>query len=153
MAVDVRPITAAQTRPLRSEVLRPGQPPEALFYAGDDAPGSFHAGAFDGGEIVGTASVYLEPMPIQPPADLDPQRAFRLRGMATRPEYQGRGIGRAVLGLCVEHARAAGAEVLWCNARVGALGFYLRLGFATIGEEFEIAGIGPHFVMWRDLRT
>lgn len=47
----------------------------------------------------------------------------------------------------------AGAEVLWCNARVGALGFYLRLGFATIGEEFEIAGIGPHFVMWRDLRT
>jgi ribosomal protein S18 acetylase RimI-like enzyme len=149
----VRPISAAETRPLRGEVLRPGQPPASLVYPGDDAPDSFHAGAFVDGALVGIATVYPEPMPLDPAAGFDADRAFRLRGMATRPDLQGRGLGRAVLTHCIEHVRAAGAEVLWCNARLGALGFYRRLGFQTIGDEFEIAGIGPHFVMWKDVRV
>ena len=150
--MQVRPITAAETRPLRSAILRPGQPPDALVYDGDDAPGSFHAGAFLGRELVGVASVYPEPMPAAPDADLDSFNAFRLRGMATRADVQGRGLGRAVLRRCIEHVRERGAEVLWCNARVGALGFYQRLGFATLGDEFEIEGIGPHYVMWKAVR-
>ena len=150
--MDVRPITPAETRPLRSEILRPGQPPESLVYPGDDAPGSFHAGAFVDGALVGIATVYPEPMPAAPDADLDPSSAFRLRGMATRTGLQGRGIGRAVLARCIDHVRDSGADVLWCNARVGALGFYERLGFETLGDEFDIAGIGPHFVMWKDVR-
>lgn len=150
--MQIRPITAAETRPLRSAILRPGQPPEALVYAGDDVPGSFHAGAFLGRELVGVATVYPEPMPAAPAADLDSFNAFRLRGMATRADVQGRGLGRAVLQRCIEHVREREAEVLWCNARVGALGFYQRLGFATLGEVFEIAGIGPHYVMWKAVR-
>ena len=147
--MDVRPITAAETRPIRSEILRPGHPPESLVYPGDDAPDSFHAGAFVEGALVGIATVYPEPMPTAPDADLDPSSAFRLRGMATRTGLQGRGIGRAVLGRCIEHVRDCGADVLWCNARTVALGFYKRLGFQTLGDEFDIAGIGPHFVMWK----
>ncbi len=144
----IRSLTAAETRPLRSAVLRPGQPAEALVYPGDDAPGSFHAGALVDGEVVGVATVYPEPMPLVPEADVDPASAFRLRGMATRPDLQGTGLGRAVLRRCIEHAREAGAEVLWCNARVGALGFYRRLDFETLGDAFDIPGIGPHYVMW-----
>ncbi len=144
----IRPVTAAETRPLRSAVLRPGQPPESLVYPGDEDPGTFHAGAVQDGEVVGIATVYPEPMPLAPDADVDPRRAFRLRGMATRPDLQGTGLGRAVLMRCLEHVRESGAEVLWCNARVGALGFYERLGFETIGDVFEIDGIGPHYVMW-----
>jgi GNAT superfamily N-acetyltransferase len=149
----VRSISAAETRPLRSEVLRPGQPPASLVYPGDDADGSFHAGAFVDGTLVGIATVYPEPMPLDPGTGIDTQSAFRLRGMATRPGLQGSGIGRAVLGRCIDHVREAGADVLWCNARVGALGFYERLGFRTIGDEFDIAGIGPHYVMWKDVRA
>lgn len=148
----VRPISAAETRPLRSEILRPGQPPANLAYPGDDVPGSFHAGAFVDGTLVGIATVHPEPMPAPPDADVDASNAFRLRGMATRAGLQRGGIGRAVLGRCIEHVREAGAEVLWCNARVGAIGFYERLGFRTLGDEFDIAGIGPHFVMWKDVR-
>lgn len=158
--MDVRPITPEQTRPLRAEILRPGQDPETLVLYGDDIPGSFHAGAFEGGALVCTATVYPEPMPVAPGADpgpgprpaLDPSNAFRLRGMATKQHLQGRGYGRAVLERCIEHVRASGAEVLWCNARTGALGFYQRLGFETVGDEFEIEGIGPHFVMWKAVR-
>lgn len=149
----VRSISAAETRPLRAEILRPGQPPEALLYDGDEVAGSFHAGAFVNGELVGIATVYPEPMPVPPDADVDASNAFRLRGMATRASLQGRGLGRAVLQRCIEYVREAGAEALWCNARVGALGFYERLGFRTLGEEFGIAGIGPHFVMWKDVRA
>ena len=150
--MDVRPITAEQTRPLRGEILRPGQPPEALVYYGDTGPGTFHAGAFEDGELVGTATVHPEPMPVAPEADVDVTNAFRLRGMATKQHLQGRGYGRAVLERCIEHVRASGAEVLWCNARTGARGFYERLGFETVGDEFEIEGIGPHYVMWKAVR-
>ncbi|MEM1043631.1 MAG: GNAT family N-acetyltransferase [Bacteroidota bacterium] len=148
----VRPITAAETRPLRSTVLRPGQPPGSLVYPGDDAPGSFHAGALLDGEVVGIASIFPEPMPVAPRAGFDPADAFRLRGMATRPDLQGTGLGRAVLGRCIEHIRTTGTVLLWCNARTPALGFYERLGFETVGEEFGIPGIGPHYVMWKDVR-
>ena len=42
---------------------------------------------------------------------------------------------------------------MWCNARKGAVWFYQRLGFVTVSEEFEIAPIGPHYVMEIDLVT
>ncbi len=40
---------------------------------------------------------------------------------------------------------------MWCNARSGARTFYERAGFCVEGEEFEIAGIGPHFLMAKPL--
>ena len=38
---------------------------------------------------------------------------------------------------------------MWCNARTPALSLYARAGFQPESEEFEISGIGPHFVMAR----
>ena len=43
------------------------------------------------------------------------------------------------------------ANLLWCSARVVALDFYKHLGLQTVGSEFEIEGIGPHYVMWSAL--
>lgn len=147
----VRPITAAETRPLRAAVLRPGQPPEALVYAGDEHPQALHVGAFEDERLVGIATVYPEPPPEAYRDAMPGGGAFRLRGMATLPEVRGGGHGRELLEACFAHARAHGARVLWCNARVGALGFYRRMGLETIGPEFDIAGIGPHYVMWREV--
>ncbi len=155
--IAVRAVTAAETRPLRSALLRPGQPPEALVYAGDDHPQALHAGAFeqDGGSqrLVGIAMVYPESPPEAhrgaiPEEAFAVDASFRLRGMATVPELQGRSIGRRVLERCFRHVREEGAAFLWCNARSGALTFYRALGLEIVGPEFEIAGIGPHYVMW-----
>lgn len=146
-ALTIRPISAAQTRPLRQRVLRPHQPPEALVYPGDEDGETLHVGGYlDGEGPIAVASVYREDREESPGG-----RGWRLRGMAVLPESQGAGYGAALLHACMAHAKLHGGEELWCNARTTAAGFYRRLGFTAAGPEFELPGIGPHFLMWRPL--
>ncbi|MCO5170904.1 MAG: GNAT family N-acetyltransferase [Planctomycetes bacterium] len=146
MQRDLRPLRPDETRALRRRVLRPHQPPEAMVYPGDEAPDTLHVGAYVGDDLVGVASLYRE----APPGEADPD-AWRLRGMAVRPEDQGGGHGRALLAACLEHARTRGGRRVWCNARTTAAGFYARLGFEARGPEFDLPGLGPHLVMFGDL--
>ncbi|UQA59823.1 GNAT family N-acetyltransferase [Polyangium aurulentum] len=141
---DIRRISAAETRHLRRVVLRPHQRPEDLVYPGDDALDTLHLELSVGGEQRAVASMYREP----PPGTQD-AGAYRLRGMAVLPEDQGRGYGAALVQACVEHARQHGGTRLWCNARTTAAGFYRKLGFEAVGDEFELPGIGPHYLMSR----
>ena len=69
--------------------------------------------------------------------------------MATEPDVRGAGFGAALVAACIEHAAASGGGEVWCNARMGAVGFYRRAGFDVVGDEFEIPAIGPHVVMVR----
>jgi L-Ala-D/L-Glu epimerase len=145
----VRPVPAADVRPIRRRVLRPGQPAELCAYPEDDQPGARHFAALQKGRMVGAASVYHE----DPPTDfaiptLKQGRGWRLRGMATVDEIRGTGAGSALLRTALTHAALAGADVVWCNARTSVAGFYHKHGFRTLGEEFEMPGIGPHFFMY-----
>ena len=142
-AVVVRTIDAAETRPLRMAVLRPGQPPETAVFPGDGDERTRHFGAFAGGRLVGIASVYAESRAGKPPG------GWRLRGMATDPSARGQGAGRAVLAASVDYVAAEGGGELWANARIAALEFYTRAGFEVVSERFEIPGIGGHFVVRR----
>ena len=135
----MRPVDPAQTRLLRQEVLRPHESLEEL--ASHEPPGVHAVGAFDGDELVAVGFVCPDGGP----------GAWRVRGMATRPEHRGRGAGSAVLAALVEHAAAQGATRVWCNARTPALSLYARAGFAVESEEFEIPEIGAHHVMARAL--
>lgn len=138
-------VTAAEVRPLRSAVLRPGVPPEKLVYDGDESAGALHLAARDeAGDIHGIASLCRESAAGRPGVV-----AWRLRGMATTPAVRGSGVGRRLLQACFRHIRAEGGGLLWCNARVVALEFYRRLGLACEGAQFDITGIGPHYVMTR----
>jgi len=139
-------VDAETVRPLRGEILRPGQTPAQLVYPGDDAPDTLHAAVLLNGEILGIASVMLDPHPHSPGAG-----DWRIRGMAARANARGRGIGAALLECCEAHARRGGGERLWCNARVGARAFYEHGGFSVEGAVFEIAEIGPHYVMSKQL--
>ncbi len=132
------------TRPIRQQVLRPGQPLDTTRYPSDQTPEAWHAGAFLGDDLIGIASIYREP----PPGAADPD-AWRLRGMAVLPEHQGRGYGRALVRACLDHLRAHGGNQLWCNGRVSALAFYQSLGFAPPGEIFDLPISGPHYLLVR----
>jgi GNAT superfamily N-acetyltransferase len=140
---DIRVIPTADTVPLRISVLRPGRPLEAAQFPGDEEPTTRHFGAFDRGALVGIATLLRAPLPEQPGPT-----ALQLRGMATAPEVRGHGHGRELVHRCIAFTREQKVELLWCNARVVALGFYRKLGFEIIGGEFEVPDVGPHFRMW-----
>ncbi len=145
--VTVRPVTVEQTRPIRQLVLRAGRPPAETRLPGDDAPGSFHLGAFLGddratAELVGVASFMPEPCP----ADGDP-RDWRLRGMATLEQHRSRGVGGLVLDAGLARIVDAGGRLCWCYGRTTARAFYERHGFEAVGEEFDVPHSGPHFLM------
>ena len=36
------------------------------------------------------------------------------------------------------------SEILWCNARTTAFGFYEKMGFNIVVDEFDIPNLGPH---------
>lgn len=139
-------VPAELARPLRMAVLRPDDPPERPMHAREHAPETVHVAALEGEEVLSVGSVMPDPHPRDPrPGD------WRLRGMATRPELRGRGIGALVLAECEHRARLGGARRIWCNARTPARSFYGRGGLRVEGEEFEIPGIGPHLLMAKRL--
>jgi GNAT superfamily N-acetyltransferase len=165
MPVPAEVVPLATVRPLRHEVLRPGQSEAASEYPYDDDPLAVHVAVREGpgGAPVAVGSL----LPEDPPGWLRSwpgvpalpasgrsgpgPRWWRVRGMATATGHRGRGHGRAVLDELLERAEAAGGGALWCNARVGALSLYRRAGFHEAGERFELAGLGPHLTMWREL--
>jgi GNAT superfamily N-acetyltransferase len=153
--ITTRRITARDTLPLRHEVLRPGLPRETAIFAGDDDPGTTHWGAFDGqGRILAVATLMRSPKP-QAGSSPATTGGWQVRGMASAPGVRGQGYGSAVLRAAIEHARrqcqtegaSAAHAPVWCNARVAAVPFYVAHGFATQGDEFDIPGVGPHYVM------
>lgn len=146
-AVAVRQISAAETIPLRHAVLRPGRPVETASFHGDDLPSTIHFGVFRNGELLCIASLFEATLPEEPGL-----AAIQLRGMATAAEAQRTGLGRALVLACAEFARHKRAQVLWCNARMYASGFYSKLGFNIVGNEFDIPDVGPHFRMKLELQ-
>jgi len=145
--ISIRSIRAQETLHLRAAILRPGQTKEQQVYPNDEASGSFHAGAYLDGELIGIASVFHE----APPGEQD-EGAWRLRGMAVHEQARRQGIGRLLLECCLEHIEAQGGESLWCNGRVTALAFYQRLGFKERGEIFDVPESGPHYQMVRPIQ-
>lgn len=143
MTIEVRRATAAEVRDLRLAVLRPAAPRVPSAY--DEDPATVHVGGFDGERVVGCASVFPEPFDDEP-------AAWRLRGMAVEPSYQGRGVGRLVLDAAVAAAAEAGAPLMWANGRVSAMQFYLRQGWQARGEEFRYGPAQlPHLVIVKRL--
>ena len=144
--MNVRRITAHEARPLRASILRPNRPFTDSVYPTDEDPQTMHVGAYVDDELVTVATVFPDPLP---GGSHEEERAWRLRGMGTRPDMQRKGYGRAVLEKCVEHIRAEGGTLFWCNARSDAVEFYRTLGFETLGEEQRTPHGTPFIVMLR----
>lgn len=144
----IRFIRTEDTLPLRSLVLREGADLELCRFDGDDHESSFHLGYFKDEELISIASFHL----IGHERFKETGTGFQLRGMASAPAYQGQGIGNQLLNFAIIFLRGQKAAYLWCNARKLAYRFYLSLGFEFISEEFEIAGIGPHRMMYLKIR-
>jgi predicted GNAT family N-acyltransferase len=142
--VRIEQVGFERVRPLRAAVLRPGLPVELAHYEQDEMSTTVHLAALDGADEVVACSTWS-------PEPWDGRPGWRLRGMATADSVRGQGVGGLLVEAGLEVGVAVGAEVAWCNARTGALGFYRRFGFEPVGEEFHVQHAGPHYRMWRPL--
>ncbi|HAO47351.1 MAG TPA: GNAT family N-acetyltransferase [Ferruginibacter sp.] len=76
--------------------------------------------------------------------------SVRLRQMAVQNNLQGKGIGASMMNFAETIARDKGFKKLTMHARKTALGFYEKLGYKVVGDEFTEVTI-PHFVMEKSL--
>lgn len=137
----IKYVTTEETLDLRNRVLRNNAGPDKCVFPTDDTEGNFHLGRFEDDQLVSIATFYPEDCAGRAGA------GFRLRGMATDPDFMGRGYGSDLIKFAINELRSANASYIWCHARSSARGFYEKLGFEVISEEFEIPEIGPHFDM------
>ena len=139
----VKFISGEDVLAIRNEVLREGrlQLHECIFQ-GDDLPGAFHLGYFQDDKLACVASFH-------PQGHKDyTGKGYQLRGMATLPMYQGKGLGTQLVNFATVYLKGQGVNYMWCNARKVAVSFYQNSGFEVISDEFQISGIGPHHVMY-----
>lgn len=123
-------------------MLRPNGTLEDCIFQGDNDELTFHLGAFVEKKLVSVASFYFERNLKFPDT-----YQYRLRGMATLPEYQGQGLSSALLRTAFPVIKQNQCTLLWCNARERAMGFYGKVGFTQEGDFFNIPNIGKHILM------
>ncbi len=75
---------------------------------------------------------------------------IQLQQMAVDPDLQKHGIGTKLIEFAENEARKAGFSRVFLHARKTAIGFYERLGYSVMGEEFEEVSV-PHFMMKKEL--
>lgn len=141
-------ISAQDTYQIRQKVLVPDHSlAKAKFENDEDEDISFHLGAFVDGKLVSVASFFYDRNPIF----LD-QHQYRLRGMATLPEHQNQGLSSELLNMAFPIIKQNQCTLLWCHARLPAVGFYEKVGFVKADENiFEIDEIGPHVLMMKSI--
>lgn len=141
----VKIITTKETYPLRLEVLwQHKNSLEECKLDIDDLPTTFHVGVFKDREIVAIGT-FLQ----QQNEKFDARNQYRLRAMATSPKVRGENFGKQVIDFALEELKNRKVELLWCDARKVALGFYEKMGFKIKGDFYEIPIIGKHKLMYK----
>lgn len=88
-----------------------------------------HFGAFQGRELVGTGRLVTA------------ERRGKIGRVAVAKEARGRGVGVAMMDAILNECRRRALKEAFLSAQVGAIGFYQKLGFEVVSEEYLDAGI------------
>ena len=140
----IKEITPEATFAVRQPVLRPGKPIESCHFDGDSLSTTKHFGYFNENNLIGIISLFKNSN-----ENFNTKKQYQIRGMAVLENHQKKGIG-AVLVLHTEnHLKDKGEHLIWFNARESALTFYKKLGYEIKGVQFEIPGVGLHFLMFK----
>jgi GNAT superfamily N-acetyltransferase len=130
----------AQALALREAVLRQPLGLSLSMEELEDDKARTHFCAVADGEVQGCVS--LKPLP---------DGSLQLKQMAVREERRLEGIGAALVAHAEAWARDRGMGTMMMHARIGAEGFYARLGYAAEGPIFEENTV-PHIRMTKRLR-
>lgn len=142
----IKQLKATATYPVRQPVLRPGLPVSSCIFEGDDLDTTAHFGIYIDDELAGILSVFKTKNAL-----FVNEAQFQIRGMAILPEHQKKGLGDKLLQKAEDYIKSNNGQLVWCNARELAVGFYKKAGYTTIGNTFVIKGVGVHYVMYKIL--
>ena len=149
---------SVQVTPMLLRVLQPGTPeyrdslklredvlrkPLALQLTAEELArdaACFHLGSFDGAQL--RAVLLLQPVD---------EHVIQMRQVAVCAELQKTGVGSQLIAFAEEFARQKGYSSVLAHARGTALGFYLRLGYTAVGEQFMETTL-PHRLVTKLLR-
>lgn len=112
---------------IRHEVMYPDLPFEAIKL--DNDPNGVHFGLYINDQLTAVVSLF------------NVGQAYQFRKFATRVGAQGKGYGTLLLKHIISYVNDIGAEKLWCNARVSAIGFYSKFGFKETDRHSRSHGI------------
>lgn len=124
---------------LRTEVLRK---PLGLQFSDEELQKEkdhMHMGAYEDDRMLGCCMLVDEGA-----------KTVRLRQMAVVNDKQGAGVGRALMQFAENLARDRGYKRITMHARKNAIGFYEKMGYKKVGDEFMEITI-PHVVMEKEL--
>ena len=146
LKVNITKVDADKVRALRHSELRKGQDFSTTSYLKDYKADTFHMACIVDEKIVTCASYYPEKS-----MKIKSNRAYRLRGMATDSNFQRKGYASDLMQESFKELKKRDCDMVWCNARLGAVDFYKSIGFKIIGELFDIESIGPHYYMYKEI--
>jgi GNAT superfamily N-acetyltransferase len=124
--IHIEQIRPELTWRLRQRILYPEQKLHEMEM--DEDNNGLHFAAFKDNAIVAVVSLFAK--------DDD----YQFRKFAVDDNLQGKGIGKQVLDHITAFAKTNGAKRLWCNARLSAIGFYLKANFVQTGQLFSKNG-------------
>lgn len=124
---------------LRTQILRK---PLGLSFSNEDLEkekDNLLIAAYEDDEMLGCCMlIQVDPTTVQ------------LRQMAVKAGLQGKGVGRVLMQFAENLARDRCNKKMIMHARKTAIGFYEKLGYKVVGEEFSELNI-PHFNMEKNL--
>lgn len=143
-AIQFRLCSAEHILSLRARILRDGRHVDTARFAEDNFNETRHYCVDAGPVAIACLSLIRR--------ESTGAWVFQLRGMAVETSWQKRGMGQRLLRYAEQDIRRLhNKTVIWCNVRNMAIPFYTKAGYSIISEPFEIAGIGPHVVMQKNV--
>ena len=124
--IHIEQIRPELTWRLRQQVLYPAQKLYEMELEEDND--GIHFGAFIDNALAGIISLFQH------------DTVFQFRKLAVLPEFQKMGIGNSLLNRVEEWALSENGTLIWCNARLSAIGFYMKAGYSHTGKLFSKNG-------------
>jgi len=134
--IHIEQIRPELTWRLRQRILYPEQKLYEMEMEEDN--NGLHFAAFKDNAIVSVVSLFAK------------GDDYQFRKFAVDDSLQNMGIGRQMLEHITQFAKTNGAKRLWCNARISAIGFYLKAGFEHTGQLFTRHGF-DYEILEKDL--
>ena len=116
----IKNIKASETWDLRHRVMASNRPFDSIKLPKDEQ--GLHFGLFHEEKLISVISLFTE------------NDSAQFRKFATEISEQGKGYGSILLNHIIEESMKNNVKILWCNARMTALGFYEKFGFEPVSE-------------------